>query len=475
MTYSRESASTGLRREALRAGTKPNTTPMREEAGERKRDGCARIGQGEGIGDQGKHKTDGIGKQHAQSSAHDADKHRFDEELGQHVALTCADSHAYADFTRALRNGYEHDVHDADAADDKGNERNAGNEQRHGAGSAFNGLAYAVGVDGEEILLATMLDGKEACELFFRDDRTDLIADFDRDGGDISRACDPVHERRVRRPQREVFRGAEGCVLFCGNADDLERLALEQNDFTEGIFSAGKEFLLVFWSMTTTAALARTSSSLNMRPCAMDSPIYVEILYAHAVHLGGDEIFRRVRSPEEEERGGNWLYSSAVPARWRSSTVSVRTLPARRSPKPLPGMMSMVLVPIALISARFFSLRSASQSHDGNHRGDADEMPSMVRRERSLWAKIACTRHAQGFKKLITHKQEAVAPGKGRSGMLHVLRFRGAAGVGNDFAVPYFYDAAGIVGNMSVMGDQNDGMACLMQFHENGHDLFAAF
>ena len=61
-------------------------------------------------------------------TAHDR---RFHKELTDDVALARADRHADADFSCALGNGHEHDIHDADAADQKRDACDAAAEQRH--------------------------------------------------------------------------------------------------------------------------------------------------------------------------------------------------------------------------------------------------------------------------------------------------------------------------------------------------------
>ena len=53
----------------------------------------------------------------------------LDQELQQHLALQRADREADADLARALGHRHEHDVHDADAADEQA-DRGDGAEQR---------------------------------------------------------------------------------------------------------------------------------------------------------------------------------------------------------------------------------------------------------------------------------------------------------------------------------------------------------
>ncbi len=57
----------------------------------------------------------------AEASAHKGNQHGLDHELANDVGLARTDGAANADFARALENAGQHDVHDADAADQKGN------------------------------------------------------------------------------------------------------------------------------------------------------------------------------------------------------------------------------------------------------------------------------------------------------------------------------------------------------------------
>ena len=67
----------------------------------------------------------------ADDAAHRAERDRFDQELGEDVAAMRADGHADADFARPLGHAHEHDVHDADAADDERNARDRAEQRGH--------------------------------------------------------------------------------------------------------------------------------------------------------------------------------------------------------------------------------------------------------------------------------------------------------------------------------------------------------
>jgi len=55
----------------------------------------------------------------ADHSSHEADDRGLDEKLHKHIRLTCSDGEPDPDLSRPLGHGDEHDVHDADAADEE--------------------------------------------------------------------------------------------------------------------------------------------------------------------------------------------------------------------------------------------------------------------------------------------------------------------------------------------------------------------
>ena len=66
-----------------------------------------------------------VAEDEAHEATDDAKDERFEEELKHDVAGAGADGFADTNFAGALRNGDEHDIHDANAADD---ERDASDE-----------------------------------------------------------------------------------------------------------------------------------------------------------------------------------------------------------------------------------------------------------------------------------------------------------------------------------------------------------
>ena len=89
----------------------------------------------------------------ADESAEETQQYGFDQELLQDVLIGRADGLAQADLARALGNGDEHDVHDADASHDQRDGRDGRKEEReNGRDASENGKDVRLGLDGEVIL-----------------------------------------------------------------------------------------------------------------------------------------------------------------------------------------------------------------------------------------------------------------------------------------------------------------------------------
>ncbi len=76
-------------------------------------------------------------------AAEQAEHDGFDQELQQHVAAAGADGQAQADLARPLGDRHQHDVHDADAADEQ---RHAGDarEQRRSSSASPRSRTLAI-------------------------------------------------------------------------------------------------------------------------------------------------------------------------------------------------------------------------------------------------------------------------------------------------------------------------------------------
>ena len=89
----------------------------------------------------------------ADDAADDGQKHRFEQELRQDVAVFRAEGFAQADLARALRHRDQHDVHDADAADEQRDRRHRDQEPRQRAGDRAERVGQRLlGLDGEVVL-----------------------------------------------------------------------------------------------------------------------------------------------------------------------------------------------------------------------------------------------------------------------------------------------------------------------------------
>ena len=112
----------GIELAARRAGKKPKITPMAAENRNATTLICGlkRYGTSDHFG-----KSDGCkrGQDNADESAERGEHDRLDEELQQHFALERADGQANADLARPLGHRHQHDVHDADAADQQAHRR----------------------------------------------------------------------------------------------------------------------------------------------------------------------------------------------------------------------------------------------------------------------------------------------------------------------------------------------------------------
>jgi hypothetical protein len=86
----------------------------------------------------------------ARQPTNEAEDDGFEQELGLHVVGARAERHAQADLTGALGDANQHDVHDADAADDERNARHPCQQVAEcGGGGFLCGDDVLLGLDGE--------------------------------------------------------------------------------------------------------------------------------------------------------------------------------------------------------------------------------------------------------------------------------------------------------------------------------------
>ena len=154
-------ATTGSSRPARRAGATPKKMPTAAETAN------ASTGDHQAM-------TAGSGETAATSSeradaepdadqpADDAEQHRLDEELQQDVALPGAERLAQADLAGPLADADQHDVGDADAADEQRDGGDRGQHQGEQAEDAADGAEDLGLGDGRELLAVVLvLQGRD--------------------------------------------------------------------------------------------------------------------------------------------------------------------------------------------------------------------------------------------------------------------------------------------------------------------------
>src|SRR5690606_7082497 len=97
---------------------------------------------------------DRVTKRNADRAPDNRKQDTFDQELGQDIPRARADRLPQPDFARAFGHGYQHDIHDADAADQQ---RNAGDQPQHNgqqSGDLADGVQQIRLIDDRKILVA---------------------------------------------------------------------------------------------------------------------------------------------------------------------------------------------------------------------------------------------------------------------------------------------------------------------------------
>jgi hypothetical protein len=94
-----------------------------------------------------------LGERQADQPAEHRQHHRLDQELQQHLARDRADGEADADLARPLGHRDEHDVHDADAADEQADRGHRGDDLGQQGGRAGQRVADLLGIEDVEIVL----------------------------------------------------------------------------------------------------------------------------------------------------------------------------------------------------------------------------------------------------------------------------------------------------------------------------------
>jgi hypothetical protein len=133
----------------------------------------------------------------------------------EHIAAVRADGEADADLAGALGDGDEHDVHDADAADDERNASDGAEQDGHGLGGGGGGLGeFLLVADGEVGLLA--------------------VAALLQEVGDI--LLDPGHHfRRLGLDEDGIEIGAAGNALDVAGVGDDDDIVLVLSEIVEAL------------------------------------------------------------------------------------------------------------------------------------------------------------------------------------------------------------------------------------------------
>ena len=196
----------------------------------------------EGVerGDEAEEEGEEIAEEEAHEAADDGKDEGFDEELEADVARGGADSFTDADFVGAFGDGDEHNVHDADAADDEGNasdeREDAGDDGEEGAG----GVGDFVALEDGEVGVAGFGGGEGFVDGAGSVVNGAGVFDADVDLLDLERVVDFVEgggadeEGVVEVDIVEV----DGVVNLGKDADDNEALAEESDGFADGLGGA---------------------------------------------------------------------------------------------------------------------------------------------------------------------------------------------------------------------------------------------
>jgi len=131
------------------------------------------FGNGGVEGDAAHAKRDGVGEDNASEAADAGDGEGLGEELDEDVVAARAESLFDADFAGTLLNGDEHDVHESDAGDAKGERADEGEQDLEGDGDDGELMELRLEIcdeDGAMVRGAKVMSGGEGgAEVLFDD------------------------------------------------------------------------------------------------------------------------------------------------------------------------------------------------------------------------------------------------------------------------------------------------------------------
>src|ERR1035437_6062029 len=196
------------------------------------------------AGEMGEEQRARISGDESADSAEDAHHDTLDQELRQHIRPSRADRHADSDFTRTFGDGHEHDVHDADAADDQRYRRDrreqAGHHRRGGRRGSrnFRLVAHGEVVRGIAELVHVAHDVRDL-GLSRRDVARRKGADENLPEPDI--ATQPVLRGGVWHEDHIVLIGAGGVLALHGKDGTDDERHVPDLDLCADRIHAGKE------------------------------------------------------------------------------------------------------------------------------------------------------------------------------------------------------------------------------------------
>ena len=213
----------------------------------------------------------------------------LDEELSQHVGAARADRHADADLARPLGHRHEHDVHDADAADEQRDRGNRREQARHHLGRAAHRLGDLRLVAHGEIVVCRWRRDDAASRmidvtLILRRRHLFRGVGADEDLSDAHVAAQTILRRGVRHQHDVVLVLTAGVLSFRRqHADDRERHVADLHLCADGILIRERDSSPPSRRCTATLRPLVASASVKNSPLTHGPVANREVVGRHAV------------------------------------------------------------------------------------------------------------------------------------------------------------------------------------------------
>ena len=143
--------------------------------------------------DGGEHEGDEVAKEETDDAAGEGKNEGFEEELHKDVAGAGTDGFADTDFVGAFGDGDEHDIHDADAADDERDSSDEGKDAGNDGKERVSRMSDFVAIGNGEVLVAGFIIFQTGVDLGAGGFKSVGGGGFDVDLLDLGRANDFVH------------------------------------------------------------------------------------------------------------------------------------------------------------------------------------------------------------------------------------------------------------------------------------------